>query len=495
MSAAEQRLLDKYLGLIPSRWQPLPGPQQEAYLSEADILFFGGAAGGGKTDLICGLAEEEHQRSIIFRREYPQLTGVIERFTEIRGGTKGFNSQKGFWRLGGARTLELASVPREKDAWRFQGRPHDLKAFDEVTHFTESQVRTICGWNRTSSPTQRTRVVMTGNPPTDPEGEWVVRFFAPWLDPEHPNPAKPGELRWFAVVDGKDVERPDGQPFLHKGEELRPMSRTFIPARVEDNPFLMASGYKTTLQNLPEPLRTMMLKGIFGARGDDHKWQVIPTAWVDLAMARWKAAVEAGFEPGAIDVVGVDVARGGKDDTVLAPRRGRWFDMLTRVPGVETPDGPTVAALVMQVRAGQGDVHLDIIGVGGSAFDCLATTDGVAVYPMNGAAASSARDRSGQLGFQNKRAEWYWTLREALDPDHGLDLMLPPDRVLRADLTAPRWKLTPRGILIEPKEAIAARIGRSPDAGDAVAYAAGDPVHEPVAGVLQYYDPVIISPY
>lgn len=488
--------MDKYLGLIPSVWQPLPGPQQDAYLSEADILFFGGAAGGGKTDLIAGLAQEEHIKSIIFRREFPQLRGIIERIAEIRGSSAGLNQQSGVWRLGGNRVLELASAPREKDAWRFQGRAHDLKAFDEITHFSEKQFRTIIGWNRTSNVAQRTRVVATGNPPTDPEGEWVTRFWAAWLDKDHPNPAAPGELRWYAMLDGVDTEVTGPEPLHHKGEEIRPMSRTFIPAKVEDNPFLMASGYKATLQGLPEPLRTMMLKGIFGVRGDDHRWQVIPTAWVDLAIARWKAAAEGDFTPKPLDVLGVDVARGGKDKTVLAPRHGLWVGELTRVPGSETPDGPTVAALVASRRSGTGTVHIDIVGVGGSVYDSLVSMEGMDVYPMVGSGASILRDRTGQLGFHNKRAEWYWGLREALDPDHGIGLMLPPDRELRADLTAPRWKLTPRGILIERKEEIEKRIGRSPDAGDAVAYACGEPAHEAVEGTVIWDVPVVtISPY
>ena len=91
--------------------------------------------------------------------------------------------------------------------------------------------------------------------------------------------------------------------------------------------------------------------------------------------------------------------------------------------------------------------------------------------PMNGAEKSIARDRSGQLHFRNKRAEWHWKLREALDPSSGDDLALPPDRELRADLIAPRWKLTVQGIQIEEKDDIKARLGRSPDSGEAVIYA------------------------
>jgi hypothetical protein len=49
----------------------------------------------------------------------------------------------------------------------------------------------------------------------------------------------------------------------------------------------------------------------------------------------------------------------------------------------------------------------------------------------------------------NQRAEWWWGMREDLDPASGQDLALPPDPELKADLCAPRWKLTARGIQIE----------------------------------------------
>ena len=55
-----------------------------------------------------------------------------------------------------------------------------------------------------------------------------------------------------------------------------------------------------------------------------------------------------------------------------------------------------------------------------------------------------------------------WKFREALDPNSGLDIALPPDPELMADLAAPTWELTTRGIQIELKEKIIKRLGRSP---------------------------------
>ena len=70
--------------------------------------------------------------------------------------------------------------------------------------------------------------------------------------------------------------------------------------------------------------------------------------------------------------------------------------------------------------------------------------------------------------MRNKRAEMYWKMRDALDPDYGDDIALPPGNELLADLCSARYSITTAGVLIEPKEKIKERIGRSPDIGEAV---------------------------
>jgi len=65
---------------------PNPGPRTEAYLSKADILLYGGAAGGGKTVLLVGCAANDYQRSLIVRREAVQLDGIINFPQELLSG-------------------------------------------------------------------------------------------------------------------------------------------------------------------------------------------------------------------------------------------------------------------------------------------------------------------------------------------------------------------------------------------------------------------------
>ncbi len=427
------------------------------------------------SDMLIGLALTRHRRSIIFRREGTQLLAIIDRMTEILRSRDGYNGQEHVWRLPKlGRQVELGSCKDIGDEVRYMGRPHDFIGFDEVCHFLESQFRFLSGWLRTTTPGQRCRIVCAGNPPTNQDGQWVIKFWGPWLDDKHPNPAKPGELRWYAMVDGEEVERPDGTSFVHGGETIQPQSRTFIPSKVQDNAFLMGTGYMAQLQSLPEPLRSQMLRGDFKAGTEASAWQVIPTAWVDAAMARWTPEGGLGRP---MDSMGVDVARGGKDKTVLAMRHGTWYAPLKRYPGAETPDGGTTAGLIVTNRRDGAPVHVDVVGVGGSVVDHLASND-VQVVAVNGGDREGVEGQTdkmtNRLKFRNKRAMLWWRFRESLDPKIGDNIALPPDSQLRADLCAPMWKLTPGGILVEPKEdgpdgpGIKKRLGRSPDDGDAV---------------------------
>ena len=345
--------------------------------------------------------------------------------------------------------------------------------FDEIVDFTETQFRFVITWNRSPDPNQRCRVICSTNPPTTYEGEWIIGFWGPWLDPDYPNPALPGELRWFVSdEEGKDKEVPNGDPIMINGELHYPKSRTFIPSSIDDNPFASIA-YRATLQSLPEPLRSQMLTGDFLAGREDDPWQVIPTEWVEAAMDRWPEQKPPHLK---MDAIGVDTARGGKDLFVIAPRYDWWFDELIVVNGEDVPDGPKGAALCTQHVRDGASINVDVIGGSGtSVYDHL-RTNGANVQPVDGRAESHARDKTGSMGFFNKRAENMWRLREALDPESDENIALPLDRQLKRDLTAPRWKLTSRGIQVEGKYsqakdgfgAIIDRIGVSTDRGDAL---------------------------
>lgn len=470
----------------PRLWIPNPGPQTDALNSLAAELFFGGQLGGGKSSMLVGAAVTQHERAIIFRREYSQIQGLIDEATRILGTRDGYNGQEHIWRIPGTKKiLEFGSVPHEHNVERWQGRAHDLKGFDELAHFSRSQYRYLTLWLRSTTPGQRCRIIATGNRPTSPEGYWVVEHWAAWLDPTYHDPAKPGELRWpVPAAEGHDRElflrsldeaiahlaKFKNPPRDHEGNIIPPRSRTFIPSRLEDNPDLLRSGYASVLAHAPKHLQALA-SGDFEAQIEDDPWQLIPTAHIIAAQKRHTPRPPGGVP---MTAMGVDVAQGGSDKTCIASRHDWWFAPLVMVPGSETPKPSDTAALVVRHRRDGAAVIVDCGGgYGGGVVEQLATHNHIEARKHKGASSATGRSKCRTYAFANKRAEVWWRFREALDPEQpgGSPIALPNDPMIRADLAAPRFTDTPRGILLEEKGEIAKRLGRSPDAGDAIVLA------------------------
>lgn len=196
---------------------------------------------------------------------------------------------------------------------------------------------------------------------------------------------------------------------------------------------------------------------------------VVPLSWVEAAIERWHEWDMSGrVEPAGIEVIGVDVARGGKAKTTVAPRLGH---VVRDVYEYRLTDSIKVAAIVMQKHMlHQTDLAVvDVIGVGSGVHDQIRRSPGRNVIAFSAARSTKRRDRSGQFGYVNQRAAMWWRMREALDPAYGPVLCLPPVDELIGDLTAPKWWVTPSNqIQVEPKEEIFKRLGRSTDYGDAV---------------------------
>lgn len=471
MAAIDRDKFDQMRRQVP--WCPQPGPQLQAFISQADLILYGGAAGGGKSALACGLSTTRHRETLYIRREATQLGAVVDEVATIMGTRDGYNGADKVWRVpaydGIKRKITFGSCPHLGDEQRYQGRPRDLLVIDEACHLLEIQARFLMGWVRTTVPGQRCRTLLCTNPPTSAEGEWIIRMFAAWLDPSHPRPATPGELRWYAMIDGQETEVPGSEPFEHGGERIQPQSRTFIPAKVTDNKYLMETGYVATLQALPEPLRSQMLYGDFLAGRDDDEWQVIPSAWVKAAQDRWE---DCTFTPECLSSVGVDPSRGGKDATVISQRCGWWYAPLVAYEGAQMTTGGKVAAKVVELCGSVPvPVHIDIIGIGASVIDHLEVLIGSRAIPVDSRISTKETDFSGHLRFANYRAKLWWQFRDRLNPENGFNVALPPDSALAAELCAPTYTLRGNGIQIEMKEDIIKRLGRSTDRADAVIYA------------------------
>lgn len=455
------------------RFVPNSGPQARAYRSLADRLFYGGEGGGGKSALGVGLAFNEHRRSLLLRREAADLEGLTDIAIKFNGSRSGF-SGGGRPKLvtDDGRLLQFAGNKNVGDEEGQQGVPYDYKYLDEVVQFALSQVLFHLGWIRVGtgiSASQRCRCIMGSNPPIDAAGEWVIGYFRPWLDLTHPKPAKDGELRFFITDEkGDDVEVDGPTPIERDGKLYRPKSRTFIRAHLSDNPYLVNTDYASTLDALPEPLRSAIRDGNFMSARPDTPNQVIPMAWILEAQARWKPDGWKQFEMTAL---ALDPAGGGKDAEEIIGRYGGWFTEPVSTIGPTTAEGAETAARVLKVRKHGCPMVVDSGGGYAGASITVFTQNKIAAHRFNGSAPSSAMTRDGsKLRFKNKRAEGYWRAREALNPEQegGSIVELPPSAELRSDLAAPTYEIVAGGIQVESKDAIKERLGRSPGKGDVV---------------------------
>ncbi|MFN3247699.1 hypothetical protein [Roseibium album] len=454
-------------------WKPQEGPQTDGYFCKADLMLYGGAAGGGKTDLIAGLSLFAHHRVAIFRDTLKSMKGLRDRMNSIMrdAGMGRITGNPPQWVGPDDRSIEFGHLgaPGAEEDW--QGQPHDLKAFDEGAQLDPYKIMFVMGWLRSERPGQRCRAIIATNPPLGGQGDFLVEWFGPWLDPLHPRygTVKPGELLYAVFIDEGDAIRTvwvDGpEPVEIEGKVRRPKSRTFIPAKLQDNKYY-GEDYLAQLDQMAEPMRTALMTGDFMAARQDHEWQVIPSDWVELAFQRYDDGVDAG-KP--MDVLSIDVAQGGKDKTVLQPLHGVRFEEAIIRKGEDTRDGAAVGSLAIKERRNNALMVIDATGGwGGDTIGFLERENEIHVEKCVFSAQSGETARDSKIPFYNFRAQLYWRLREALHPKSGLGLAIKRSAAIKAQLTAHRWKLKGGKILIESKEEIKERVGSSPDEADAI---------------------------
>ena len=287
-----------------------PGPQSEFLRTPADICIYGGAAGGGKT---VGLILEplRHVRrvanftAVFFRRTTPQITNPGALWDESRnfyprlGGVSHLGAREWRWPHGGK--IKFAHLQFDTTVYDWQGAQIALICFDELTHFTAGQFFYMVSRNRSTCGV-RPYIRATCNPDAD---SWVADFLAWWIDPESGLPIieRAGVLRYYVRVAGKIewADRPEElMQHLPRPEDLapgfelpRPISVTFIPAKVFDNRALLQVNpdYLAWLLSLPLLERERLLEG---------NWKIRPAAGLYFK-GEWCAVVDE--VPADLDVV------------------------------------------------------------------------------------------------------------------------------------------------------------------------------------------------
>jgi hypothetical protein len=239
-------------------FSPNPGPQTEFLASSEREVLYGGAGGGGKTYALIADAmryfENPNFNGLILRRSTDELREIVwktqELYPKIFKGAK-WGEKKSQWTFPSGAKLWLTYLERDQDVLRYQGQAFSYIAFDELTQYP-----TPFAWNymrsrlRTTDSELPTYMRATTNPGGVGHG-WVKRMF---IDPA------PENTKFVAqdLETGDDLVYPDSHD--KAGEPL--FYRRFIPAKLQDNPYLMEGGqYEANLLSLPEMQRRQLLEG------------------------------------------------------------------------------------------------------------------------------------------------------------------------------------------------------------------------------------------
>ena len=272
-------------------FHPNEGPQTEFLAAPERDVLYGGAAGGGKSYamLVAPLryAHKKAHRALILRRSMPELRELIDKSRELYPqafpGCK-FREVEKLWNFPSGAKIEFGFLERDADVYRYQGQAYSWIGFDEITHLP-----TEFGWNylasrlRTTDSSIETYLRCTANP-GGVGAQWVKKRY---IDPIDPNSS-------FIGKDG--------------------LSRKFIPARLDDNPYLANDGrYEEMLKALPPIQRRQLLEGNWditeGAAFTEFDSEVhiiapfqIPIGWervkgIDYGYASESACIWATVDP------------------------------------------------------------------------------------------------------------------------------------------------------------------------------------------------------
>lgn len=231
-------------------WQPQP--KQRAFMRRGEYeAFYGGAAGGGKSDaLVMEALRQVHvpnYKGLILRKTYPMLRELIQKsqlyypqaFPKAR-----YNGTEHYWTFPSGAKILFGNVKSTTYQGDYQGQQYDFIGFDELTHFTWDEYSYFFSRNRASGAGTVCYVRATGNPGGIGHG-WVKERFI--------SAAPPGTK----IVGEVNVDAPDGRKLTYK------KSRIFIPSSVFDNPRLIANNpsYLSALASLPYAQKQALLYG------------------------------------------------------------------------------------------------------------------------------------------------------------------------------------------------------------------------------------------
>jgi hypothetical protein len=209
-------------------WWPISAQQQTALHSTAQILLYGGASGGGKTDFLVWDAQVENDnanlRALLIRRSFAEMGQIQDRCRAL------YSPQGAFWRErehswvfpSGAR-VRLGFMANDNTISKYQGNPFTWLGIDESTMLPEKQFRDILPWLTTVDPSLYPRARLTTNP-GGVGAAWHLHVFLRDKCPIH-YPAQ--SVRSGSIYSGSR---------WMSDKELVKKTVSFIHATVESNP-------------------------------------------------------------------------------------------------------------------------------------------------------------------------------------------------------------------------------------------------------------------